>query len=151
MYKRQIQTFLSSVYTVTGENDRMGYRFSGPAIAHKEGRDGNIISDGIPMGAIQVPQDQPIVLMADRQTTGGYTKIASVISVDLPRLAQLKTGDTVEFQMTDIRTAQECYRKRARFYKDLYRQFNERDLLSAHIYRVGMSEKTFHVTLHEYK
>lgn len=146
-----IQTFLSSVYTVTGENDRMGYRFSGPAIAHKEGRDGNIISDGIPMGAIQVPQDQPIVLMADRQTTGGYTKIASVISVDLPRLAQLKTGDTVEFQMTDIRTAQECYRKRARFYKDLYRQFNERDLLSAHIYRVGMPEKIFHVTLHEYK
>ena len=53
--------------------------------------------------------------------------------------------------MTDIRTAQECYRKRARFYKDLYRQFNERDLLSAHIYRVGMPEKIFHVTLHEYK
>ena len=74
----------------------MGYRLQGPRIEHKAGAD--IISDGIPQGAIQVPGDGlPIVLMADRQTTGGYAKIATVITVDIQKLAQAKPGDKVRF------------------------------------------------------
>ena len=91
-----IRAFLSSAYQVSNESDRIGYRLKGPTITHKAGPD--IISDGIPFGAVQVPADgQPIVLLADRGTTGGYTKIATVISADLPRLAQAMPSDEVTF------------------------------------------------------
>ena len=91
-----IHTFLQSDYTVSPQADRMGYRFEGPRIQHSTKAD--IISDGIPLGAVQVPGDGlPIILLADRQTTGGYTKIATVISVDIPKLAQTKPGDKVRF------------------------------------------------------
>jgi biotin-dependent carboxylase-like uncharacterized protein len=92
-----IDTFLSSQYTVSTRADRMGYRLDGPRIKHRRGAD--IVSDGIPLGAVQVPGDGlPIILLADRQTTGGYTKIATVISVDIPKIAQAKPGDIVQFQ-----------------------------------------------------
>jgi biotin-dependent carboxylase-like uncharacterized protein len=92
-----IDTYLSSQYTVSTRADRMGYRLDGPRIEHRDGAD--IVSDGIPLGAVQVPGDGlPIILLADRQTTGGYTKIATVISVDIPKIAQSKPGDTVVFQ-----------------------------------------------------
>lgn len=91
-----LETFFHSEYTVTNEADRMGYRLEGPKIEHKGGAD--IISDGIPLGAIQVPgHGQPIIMLADRQTTGGYTKIATVISADLHRIGQAKPGDKVRF------------------------------------------------------
>ena len=91
-----IHTFLSSEYTVSIKADRMGYRLEGPCIEHRAGAD--IISDGIPLGAVQVPGDGlPIVLLSDRQTTGGYTKIATVITVDINKLAQAKPGDKVRF------------------------------------------------------
>jgi len=74
----------------------MGYRLEGPRIQHREGAD--IISDGIPLGAVQVPGDGlPIILLADRQTTGGYTKIATTSSVDIPKVAQAKPGDKIKF------------------------------------------------------
>ncbi len=92
-----IRTFLSSDYTVSTQADRMGYRLEGARIRHKAKAD--IISDGIPLGAVQVPGDGlPIILLADRQTTGGYTKIATVISADIPLIAQAKPGDTVRFR-----------------------------------------------------
>lgn len=94
-----IKTFLNETYTVTQESDRMGIRLSsvsGATIKHKNGAD--IISDGITFGAIQVPgSGQPIVMMADRQTTGGYTKIGNVISSDLAKLAQATPGTKVKF------------------------------------------------------
>lgn len=94
-----IKTFLNETYTVTQESDRMGIRLSsvsGATIEHKNGAD--IISDGITFGAIQVPgSGQPIVMMADRQTTGGYTKIGNVISSDLSKLAQATPGTKVKF------------------------------------------------------
>jgi len=94
--ERGVRTFLSSEYTVSTKADRMGYRLEGPQIQHRAGAD--IISDGIPLGAVQVPGDGlPIILLADRQTTGGYTKIATVISADIPKLAQGKPGDKVKF------------------------------------------------------
>ena len=101
-----IHTFLHSGYTVSIEADRVGYRLQGAPIEHRAGAD--IISDGIPLGAVQVPRDGlPIVLLADRQTTGGYTKIAVVITVDIARMAQAKPGDRVRFVKT---TEEEAHR-----------------------------------------
>jgi len=94
--ERGIQTFLHSEYRVSVQADRMGYRLEGLPIEHKAGAD--IISDGVPFGAVQVPGDGlPIILLADRQTTGGYVKIATVSSIDLCKLAQAKPGDGVRF------------------------------------------------------
>jgi allophanate hydrolase subunit 2 len=84
-------------YRVGHRSDRMGYRLEGARLAHRGGHD--IVSDGIPPGAIQVPGDgQPIVLMADRQPTGGYPKIGTVIRADLPKLAQTPPGGLVRFR-----------------------------------------------------
>ena len=102
-----IQTFLSEVYSVTAEFDRMGCRLEGAVIQHKDG--GDIISDGIAFGAIQVPSSgKPIIMLGDRQTTGGYTKIANVISADFRILAQLKQGDKVRFEKVSVKAAQDA-------------------------------------------
>ena len=83
----------------------MGCRLDGPVIAHKES--GDIISDGIAFGAIQVPSSgTPIIMLADRQTTGGYTKIGTVITADFRILAQLKAGDKVRFTEVPVEYAQ---------------------------------------------
>lgn len=95
-----IETLLSSEYQITAEADRMGYRLSGPKIAHADGF--NIVSDGIVTGSVQVPgTGVPIVLLTDRQTTGGYPKIATVISWDLPRLVQCRPGTGLRFAIVD--------------------------------------------------
>ena len=84
-------------------------RLDGPVIEHIDSAD--IISDGAVFGSIQVPSDgNPIVLMADRQTTGGYTKIGTVITADLPRLSQLPVGDGIHFDIISVEEAQEIYR-----------------------------------------
>ena len=106
-----VTTFLSNEYSVDPTSDRMGYRLRGPDIAHK-GATG-IVSDGIPLGAVQVPPDrQPIVMTADRQTIGGYPKIATVISADIPLLAQCLPGQsTVRFNPVSVDEAQVLYRR----------------------------------------
>ncbi len=102
-----METFFTGLYTVTAEFDRMGCRLEGPEIAHETS--GDIISDGIAFGAIQVPSSgQPIVMLSDRQTTGGYTKIANVISADFRILGQLKSGDKVRFEKISLSAAQEA-------------------------------------------
>lgn len=102
-----VSAFLSGVYTVTPEFDRMGCRMEGPEIEHAGSAD--ILSDGIAFGAVQVPDSgQPIVMLADRQTTGGYTKIANVISADFRILGQLKSGDRVRFEKVSLAAAQEA-------------------------------------------
>jgi biotin-dependent carboxylase-like uncharacterized protein len=91
-----IEAFLGSEYKITGAADRMGYRLSGPPIEHASGF--NIISDGIVAGSIQVPGTrEPIVMLADRQTTGGYPKIATIASADLGRFVQMRPGTGVRF------------------------------------------------------
>ena len=91
-----INALCSSSYTIQSHSDRMGYRLTGPTL-HLSG-DANIISDGVLPGSIQVPGDgQPIVLMRDCQTTGGDPKIATVISADLDRFAQISPGKLVRF------------------------------------------------------
>jgi antagonist of KipI len=105
-----IETFLSSTYTVTLQSDRMGYRLSGPRIEHLRGPD--IISDGTPLGAVQVAGDGvPIVLLADRGTAGGYTKIATVLGPDIPKLAQAVPGDTVTFESVGLDEAYAAVRE----------------------------------------
>lgn len=96
--------FFSSTYTLTDRADRMGMRLSGPDVSCDKT---SMLSEGICHGAIQIPADgQPIVLLNDRQTIGGYPKIGSVISQDTARLAQLRPGDKVTFKAVDIHQAQ---------------------------------------------
>lgn len=103
--KQTFNVLTASPYQLSSQSDRMGYRLVGPKLARAGA--GHHISDGTTMGALQVPQDaQPILLMADRQTTGGYPKIAVVISADLHRAGQLLPGDTVTFSMTTLSEAQ---------------------------------------------
>jgi biotin-dependent carboxylase-like uncharacterized protein len=106
-----LATFLESEFEVTQSSDRMGYRLSGPMIAHQSRAD--IVSDGVVTGSVQIPGDgQPIVMMADHQTTGGYPKIATVIRADLSLLAQCLLGDRVRFRAVSIAEAQEALRHR---------------------------------------
>ena len=104
------KTFYSSAYTVSDLSDRMGCRLDGPVIESIDGTD--IISDGIAFGSVQVTSSgMPIVLLADRQTTGGYAKIANVCSADLPLLAQARPGNTVRFTRISIEEAQELLKE----------------------------------------
>jgi biotin-dependent carboxylase-like uncharacterized protein len=104
--------FLDSGWEVSATSDRMGYRLEGPAIAHLYGH--NIVSDGTVNGSIQVPGNgQPIVLMPDRGTSGGYPKIATVISSDLGRFAQTPAGRGFRFEAVGIAEAQAEARKSA--------------------------------------
>ena len=108
--KKGRKTFYRGTYTVSDKSDRMGCRMDGPAIESCNGTD--IISDGIAPGSVQVPADgKPIVLLADRQTTGGYAKIATVCSTDIPRLAQCKPGDKVRFRKISPEEAQKRIRE----------------------------------------
>jgi allophanate hydrolase subunit 2 len=89
----------------------MGCRLEGPVIEHREAAD--VISDGLALGAIQVPANgKPIIMLADHQTTGGYTQIAHVISVDIAVVAQKKPGDRLRFKTVSIEEAQQLYRER---------------------------------------
>ncbi|MCX5907105.1 MAG: biotin-dependent carboxyltransferase family protein [Deltaproteobacteria bacterium] len=105
-----IETFLSSDYTVSPQSDRMGYRLEGPKIQHVQGAD--IISESIARGAVQVPGDgKPIIMLWDAQVSGGYTKIATVISADLDRLAQVMPGEKLRFQAVPVEEAHEALRE----------------------------------------
>jgi len=97
--------FTSAAFRIGAQSDRMGYRLEGPALALSSPRE--MWSEAVAFGTIQVPPDgQPIVLMADRQTTGGYPKIAHVCAVDLPRLAQRMPGESVRFTVVELEEAQ---------------------------------------------
>jgi len=101
-----ISQFLISPYKILPESDRMAYRLSSEPLSMKNSHP--MISSATALGTIQVPSDgQPIVLMADRQTTGGYPRIANVISADIPLLAQKKAGDTIGFREVKLDEAQQ--------------------------------------------
>jgi biotin-dependent carboxylase-like uncharacterized protein len=103
--QEEIEGFLNSQYMVSSESDRMGIRMDGPCIGG--GGKTDIVSDGIVFGSIQITSaGQPIVMMADHQTTGGYAKIATVIKADLPKLAQARPGDKVIFKKVEISSLQ---------------------------------------------
>lgn len=99
------KTFERQPYSLTMEADRMGYRLQGEALQLSETFE--LLSEGVTYGTIQVPSNgQPIILMADRQTTGGYPKIGQVISADLPKLAQLQPKATIHFQKVTLQEAE---------------------------------------------
>ncbi len=106
-----LDTFYGSPYQITAKADRMGYRLKGPILTFKPTAPKSIISEAVVPGAIQVPADgQPIVLMGE-QTVGGYAKIGVVTTPDRWRIAQLRPGDTLRFERTDVATAQRDYRE----------------------------------------
>jgi biotin-dependent carboxylase-like uncharacterized protein len=93
--------FTAAAWRIGPRSDRMAFRLDGPALAHAGGHD--IVSDGVALGAIQVPGDgMPLVLMADRQPTGGYPKLGCVIRADLPRLAQTRPGQSLRFAAVTV-------------------------------------------------
>ncbi|HLO18265.1 MAG TPA: biotin-dependent carboxyltransferase family protein [Anaerolineales bacterium] len=104
-----IKTFLSSEYSISLTSDRMGYRLAGPALTRRDNAE--LISEGMTFGAIQVPSNgQPIVMMADCPTTGGYPKIGTVASADLPLLAQcVPNKSRIRFRETTVEKAQKKY------------------------------------------
>ncbi|WP_212636915.1 biotin-dependent carboxyltransferase family protein [Desulfacinum hydrothermale] len=105
-----LQYLLSSPYTVTQRADRMGIMLDGPKLTHTRGAD--ILSDGIALGSIQVPgEGLPFILMADRATTGGYVKAATVVTRDIPLVAQLLPGAVLHFCAVTIEEAREAHLK----------------------------------------
>jgi antagonist of KipI len=99
-----IAALFAGPYEMLPQSDRMGARFKGPRIEHTRGHD--IISDGIPLGGIQViGEGQPIVLLVDRQTAGGYTKIGTVCSYEIARVGQLKPGQRLRFRQVTVAAA----------------------------------------------
>ncbi|MFC7440481.1 biotin-dependent carboxyltransferase family protein [Laceyella putida] len=105
------EKFFSQEFHVTLHSDRMGYRLEGPHVRLSEPLE--LVSEAVSAGTIQVPPaGNPIILLADRQTTGGYPKIAHVASVDLPLIAQVKPGEKIRFQEVTLEEAQELYRIR---------------------------------------
>jgi antagonist of KipI len=105
--------FVNQPFKVSSQSDRMGYRLEGPSLHLEE--EFNMISEAVVFGTIQVPSNgQPIILLADRQTTGGYPRMGYIASVDLPLIAQTKPGGEVTFTMISHEQAQELYIDRER-------------------------------------
>ncbi len=115
------RTLLEATFRVSAASDRMGMRLEGPALEHAGGF--NIVSDGIAPGSIQVPGNGlPIVLLAERQTTGGYPKIATVIAADLPALGRLAPGASIAFAAIAVAEAEAEHRRHAAMLAALSRQ-----------------------------
>lgn len=133
--EKGIKTFLGTEYTVSSQCDRMGYRLEGEFIEHNElGAD--IVSDGIAKGAIQVPKNgQPIVLLSDRQTVGGYTKIANVISMDISKLVQCKYPQRIKFTEISVEEAQRIYNMERERLRLLNERFVRKRILARLIHR----------------
>jgi biotin-dependent carboxylase-like uncharacterized protein len=119
------QTFSSSSYQVTPQCDRMGVRLEGPKIERRTDVEESIISEGLMSGAIQVPGDGKPIIILTELVTGGYTKIATIISTDLPKVAQLKPGDQVRFTPIAIEEAHDLLKnqeERLKEFKEILRQ-----------------------------
>ncbi|MDY0235330.1 MAG: biotin-dependent carboxyltransferase family protein [Gudongella sp.] len=145
-----LETFLNSSFVITSEADRMGYRLDGPKIAHKTGAD--IISDGIVFGSIQVPgHGSPILMMADRATTGGYTKIATVITPDLSTLAQMGPGSSITFEKTSVYDSHKIYKEYQNKFEDIKKSIKENkfEFDKNLLFNLNMFGKGFSVTVRE--
>jgi allophanate hydrolase subunit 2 len=112
-----LNQFFSQPWTISRQTDRMGMRLEGTPLAHNElGAD--IVSDGVTPGAIQVPANgRPIILLADCQTSGGYPKIATIISADLSKLAHRKPGDILRFIKVNQQEAKEALNRKTQLFE----------------------------------
>ncbi|WP_285766896.1 biotin-dependent carboxyltransferase family protein [Peribacillus sp. SI8-4] len=112
------QSFEEHAFKVSNQSDRMGYRISGPGLEWEN--DVELLSEAVTNGSIQVPPDgNPIILLADSQTTGGYPKIAQVITADLSMIAQIKPGESIQFSRVTLREAERLYLQKEREMKEL--------------------------------
>lgn len=145
-----IANFFSSVFRVSGDFDRMGYKLEGKKIEHVDSAD--IISDGIVAGAVQIPaHGNPIIMLSDCQTTGGYTKIAHVITSDLPKIAQAKAGDEIRFKAVDIGEAHEIVRHESAFYYEIKDELEKTYLGEDRNMKISVLGKCFQVKVNEIK
>jgi len=149
--KDGLYTFLNSFYEITANSDRMGYRLKGPEIENKNGSD--IITDGIPLGSIQVPLDgMPIVMLADRQTTGGYAKIATVISSDIDKFAQMKPRNKIKFTKINLEKAHQLFCEREKNINDMQFEKKETTKLKSNnvrIFKVKLEKKIYKIEIEE--
>jgi antagonist of KipI len=110
-FEKGLVTFFESSFFVSTDSNRMGYRLEGPVIMQKEGMPESIISEPSVRGGVQIPADgQPIILLVE-QTVGGYAKIATVISTDIPGVAQARPGDRIRFRRISLGEAHEAFRE----------------------------------------
>jgi biotin-dependent carboxylase-like uncharacterized protein len=114
--EKGVRTLLDSWYTVTPNSNNMGCHLEGPAIEHVNGAD--ILSECIPEGSIQVPSSgKPIILLAGRRGIGGYAKIATVITVDIPKIAQMRPGNRLRFEAITLEQAHELLIEQERYFR----------------------------------
>lgn len=124
--EKGFQTFCSSSYRVTPQCDRMGIRLEGPKIERRSDVEESIISEGLISGAIQVPGDGKPIIILTELVTGGYTKIATVISEDLQKAAQLKPGNHVRFKPVSIEEAHLLWREQEERLREFKENFQKR-------------------------
>ena len=151
--RQSIDAFAEAVYTVSNASDRMGYRLQGLAV--KKVRQQDLITDGIVFGSIQIPPDgQPIIMLADHQTTGGYPKLATVATVDLPLLAQAMPGDRLQFRIISVQEAQRLLRQQHEELAEVIKLMKERAVLTlphagAKQFRLTINGEAFDVTIRQ--
>lgn len=110
--------FFSDTFKLSAQSDRMGYRLSGLAMNLTQKLE--MISEAVALGTVQVPPDgNPIILLADRQTVGGYPRIAQVAVADIPLIAQLKPGDFIQFEEIALTEAEQLYREKEKFIQEV--------------------------------
>ena len=115
-------------YLITEQSDRMGYRLEGDSVAPINQAD--IISEPVALGSVQVPNDgQPIILLNDKQTIGGYTKIATVCKFDLPKLAQMKPQDTIQFKWISFQEAVDKNREQMSLFNEILKSHQKTPIL----------------------
>ncbi|MBU4372478.1 MAG: biotin-dependent carboxyltransferase family protein [Proteobacteria bacterium] len=123
-HKEGLVTFFQSEFTIGTNANRMGYRLQGPSIQRKENMPASIISDPTISGSVQIPADgQPIILLVE-QTMGGYTKIATVISTDIPKVAQAIPGNVIRFEEVTLETAYSLHMKQKKLMREIVRSIS---------------------------
>ncbi|MBE0449209.1 MAG: biotin-dependent carboxyltransferase family protein [Clostridia bacterium] len=143
-----ITAFFKGGYEMTTMSNRMGLRLKGQMIEHIESPD--LLSDSIPFGAIQIPGDgQPIVMMADRQTTGGYTKIGTVVSTDLPVLAQTRPGELIRFVKIELDELKKIDSERAGRMNMPIQKKEETEILSSSQFTVIVNNRQYELLVEE--
>ena len=121
--EESLNNFFNKSYTVTSKSDRMGYRLEGSKIKFKEKIE--MISGEVSLGTIQVPPDgNPIILLADRQTAGGYPKFVHVIKADIPLLAQLPPNSTIKFKKVSIYEGENLYYNNYKYLNEIKNRIN---------------------------
>jgi antagonist of KipI len=123
-FDKGLELFFASEFIVSPDANRMGYRLEGPGIPHRQDVSKSIISEPSLPGSVQIPPDGRAIILLVEQTVGGYTKIATVISSDLPHVAQAKPGDKFRFEKLDLAAAYEAFRQQEEILRQIRNQLS---------------------------